>query len=78
MYCVYVCNVCTRCVICHLQEALMECVASFGRASNYTVNARGHVVELLVDINQLVCCRLLACVCALSCSVVCVNCTVNE
>ena len=35
-----------------LQEALLESVQAFGRASHYTLIARGHVVEVLLELDQ--------------------------
>ena len=33
----------------------MESLKAFGRASHYSLIARGHVVEVLRELNQLVC-----------------------
>lgn len=44
-----------------MQDALLEAIRKFGRASHYTLIARGNVVEVLCDLQLHVSCLAAAC-----------------
>lgn len=55
-----------------MQGALLEAIQKFGRASHYTLIARGNVVEVLCDLQLHV--SSVAPVCASVCHFLCLQC----